>query len=226
MRFIAAVCHQPPERYLAQLPRSLVLRAALRRALVLIALGPSQAEALKAINANVQLVPHGVDTEWFSPNPLRSPQTKYLAVGGWLRDRKQTELVSLARLTGGLVQEVGPGRPRLSDKEYRDALQEANAVLLWISNGVASNAVVEAASAGKPVIGRLSSDLCFYLAESNRALLALPVKNQFEVPPDELASLGRDNRKHTLANYSWPNVARQLLAAATEPLTHGTLASG
>jgi hypothetical protein len=210
---VVAVCHQPPERYLSYRPRESLVRLALQTAASLIALGPRQAWGLKAVNPTVEYVPHGVDTAWFSPGDTAIEARRYVVVRGWRRDAKpQAALIDLARDLGAFVGEIGAGAPWISDQEYRRALRDSTAALLWISNGVASNAVLEAASCAKPVLGNLSPDLQSYVSEANRELLASPVKVQLATPADELVRVGCENRRHVLSQCSWPNVAARLLS--------------
>jgi len=215
----AAICHQPPERYVSRRPRDALVRAAVARAALLVALGPNQAQGLRVLNPRVELVPHGVDVEWFSPAIHRGEVGRYVAIHGWLRDAsEQADLIERARRGGAIVVELGGAAPRRSDEEYRALLRHASAVLLWISTGVASNAVLEAASCGKPVLGRLSLDLQTYVSESNRELLRRPVDVQLATPAHELSDVGSQNRAHVLANLSWPQVASQLLSVLSTRL--------
>jgi len=217
---VAAVCHQPPERYLTYRPRDSLVRLALRSAALLVALGPRQAQGLRAVNPTVEFVPHGVDTAWFAPSDTAIDAQRYIVVRGWLRDAKQQAALSdFARDLGGRVVEIGAGAPWISNEEYRRALRDSAAVLLWISNGVASNAVLEAASCGKPVLGHLSGDLQSYVSEANRELLSSPVKVQLATPPDELVHVGYENRKHVLSQCAWPDVAARLLCVVNSTIT-------
>jgi hypothetical protein len=94
---VVAVCHQPIARYRRRTPRDVLLRQALAQASAIVALGPEQARGLRALNPVIELVPHGVDVDWFSPAGESGAGT-WVAVGGWLRDAKaQAELVGLAR---------------------------------------------------------------------------------------------------------------------------------
>jgi hypothetical protein len=212
-KLVVAICHQPPERYLSYLPRDALLRLALRSAAVVIALGPNQARGLTALNSRVHFIPHGVDTEWFSPAGNDVKEGRYTVVRGWLRDaNRQAAFVDLARTLGGRVVEIGRGAPWMSDHEYRAAVRDSTAMLLWISRGVASNAVLEAASCGKPVLGKLSADLQSYVSEANREILSRPVDAQLATSPRELADVGGANREYVLSHYAWPDVAARLLS--------------
>jgi len=212
-RPVVAICHQPPKRYLSYLPRQALLRLALQRARMVVALGPNQARGLKAVNPAVHFIPHGVDTDWFSPPSTGPKDGGYVAVRGWLRDATEhAALVDVARKLGGQVLELGGGAPRMSDWDYRATLRNSTAVLLWISNGVASNAVLEATSCGKPVLGRLSADLQSYVSEANRAILARPVETQLAAQAQELAYAGDKNRELAVSRHSWPDVAARLLS--------------
>ena len=208
---VVAVCHQPAEHYLRRRPRSAVIRLGLARAATVVALGPGQAQGLKILNPNVVLVPHGVDTYWFSSGDAIVDEHRYVTVHGWLRDAtEQAQLVRLARAHSGIVTEIGRDTPRLSDEEYRDTLTRCSAVLLCISTGVASNAVLEAASCAKPILGRLSPDLQSYISEANRDLLSSTLKTQLASSMDELAHVGAENRRHIISNHAWPHIASQL----------------
>jgi len=218
---VVAVCHQPLETYRRPTPRSALTRVALSRAAGLVALGPEQAEQLTALNPAVDVVPHGVDTDWFSPGEEPADERLCVTVGGWLRNPEQATLVGLAQRGGRVVTEVGGGAPRMSDDAYRDLLRRASAVLLCIPGGVASNAVLEAAACGTPVLGRLSGDLRSYVSSANRDLLDRPLDAQLATPAAELEQVGRENRRHVVAHHEWPDVARQLrsVVARRAPIT-------
>lgn len=212
---VVAVCHQPARRYTdRRAPRDLLLRASLARCAGIVALGPNQADGLRSMNRQIEVVPHGVDVDWFSPGGSHAGDS-FVVVRGWLRDLdRQRALTDLARAQVEKVVEVGGGATRLSDEQYRDALRSSRGVLLWIPDGVASNAVLEAASSGKPVLGRLSPDLQSYVSPANRGLLQLEPEAQLAVPAERLVEVGAANREQVLAQNAWPTVAERLVAIA------------
>jgi glycosyltransferase involved in cell wall biosynthesis len=130
-----------------------------------------------APNSRVICIPHGVDTEFFSPgNVVRQPDDRYrvLTVGNWLRDydlwakvverisaeHSNIEFTVLAnpdRLTAATANlKTNPSRFRLlkgiSDEQLRDEYRRADLVFLPLLNSWANNALLEGMSCGRPVV--------------------------------------------------------------------------
>jgi glycosyltransferase involved in cell wall biosynthesis len=118
----------------------------------------------------VVLIPHGVDTDFFTPGPPSGAAEgpfRLLAVGRWMRDY-QAALRALARIRGCGVDArltiVCPEFPLrlpgeevaviegLSDTALRQAYRDADALFLPLTEATANNAILEALACGLPVI--------------------------------------------------------------------------
>ena len=163
-RFVATF-HQPPALLLG-----LVNRAVLRRFDAVIVLCQSMRQAFAGMVApeRLHVVPHGVDTDFFSPGPARAPDGVFrlLAVGHWLRDYP-TALRALAALRARGVDarltivwkdfsaELPPGVEvvhGLSDQDLRAAYRHCDALFLPLTDATANNAILEAMACGRPVV--------------------------------------------------------------------------
>jgi glycosyltransferase involved in cell wall biosynthesis len=163
---LVATLHQPPQKlanmaappFLARLDAVVVLCEAQRAAL-----------RHHVTEARLHLIPHGIDTDFFTPGPARSGErgiVRLLTVGHWLRDL-ETGLAAFGmlrhaglqavlrlvtpepplRVPDGVIVECG-----LSDEELRQAYRDADAVLLPLLDATANNALLEAMACGRPVI--------------------------------------------------------------------------
>lgn len=202
------VAHQPPSVIGNHSSWARTHRDALHAADCVVALAPEQADYLRTINERTILVPHGVDTEWFKTADPQEPFA--VSVHGWLRDRsRQLSVESALERRGLRVHRVNDGGPRLADATYRDLLAAATCVIVVIPDAVASNAVVEAASAGCCVVGELSLDARWYLSEQNAALLAEPTDTQLDAIAD-FSDIGATNRVQAVRKYDWRDVGSSM----------------
>lgn len=203
-----AVVHQPPSRLGSGRLKSKLLRRDLTKTRLVIGLGTAQVAWISKNLNRAVVVPHGIDVEWFSPRSSE-PEDHILAVHGWLRGAALEGYFEECRANGLRVLQAGGHNKRLSDLEYLDLLNSSRAVLVSIPNGVASNAILEAAACGKPVIGDLSPDTREYLSEENRELLLRPLREQIRVLESEGSAIGRANRQRVLS-FSWDKIAHRL----------------
>ena len=161
---MAATFHQPPALLagmtngplLGRLDAILLLCEA-QRAAMPVAIDPTR----------IHIIPHGVDTGFFTPGP-RAPGAGFrlLAVGHWLRDHPTAfDALALLRRAGldaslriisptppagappGVVIEAG-----LTDVALRQAYRDADALLLPLQDATANNAILEAMACGRPVV--------------------------------------------------------------------------
>jgi glycosyltransferase involved in cell wall biosynthesis len=126
-----------------------------------------------APNARIAVVPHGVDTDFFSPGgpPPDGPPWRILIVGSWLRDFEAAAATIRAiaeagkstqfRFTvvssalswssfAGLDAELLTGIP---DEHLLALYRSAHFVFLPLSDSTANNALLEALACGVPVLG-------------------------------------------------------------------------
>ncbi|HYF08874.1 MAG TPA: glycosyltransferase, partial [Acetobacteraceae bacterium] len=162
---LVATFHQPPALLLGQ-----VSRAVLRRFDAVIVLCEYARRGLAGLvpEERLHVVPHGVDTGFFTPGPGRAPDgtLRLLAVGSWLRDYPAA-LDAFARLRARgvdarytIVWGDFPGEPPegvtiahgLSDEALRQAYHDADALFMPLADATANNAILEAMACGRPVV--------------------------------------------------------------------------
>jgi glycosyltransferase involved in cell wall biosynthesis len=161
---LVATFHQPPA-----LLAGMVTAAALARLDAVIVLCAAQRAALarRVHPARLHLIPHGVDTRFFTPGPRApGPGFRLLCVGHWLRDHaaafaaltllREAGLAASLRLVtphppgdlpAGVTAETG-----LDDAALRQAYRDADALLLPLTDATANNAILEAMACGRPVV--------------------------------------------------------------------------
>jgi len=159
-----ATFHQPPAllagmvnaRLLARLDAVVVLCEAQRAAL-----------APHLDPGRLHVIPHGVDTTFFTPGPRGEGEgLRLLSVGHWLRDHEAAfAALALLRADGldarlRIVSHAAPhplppgvtAEAGLSDEALRQAYRDADALLLPLTDATANNAVLEAMACGRPVV--------------------------------------------------------------------------
>lgn len=165
---VVCTVHQPREFF----EKNRQAMRTLSRANGIILLGDQDAEYFRSIlgSRRVHVIPHGIDTEFFSPGPSSTRISRQvLMVGNWLRDfdfASKVFQVVLDRDEGAIVVVVAsrsnlsllPDHPRLhkltniSDADLRDLYRSSSLLFLALSGYVANNAVLEAASCGCQVL--------------------------------------------------------------------------
>lgn len=159
-----ATFHQPAEM-LGRMINETLLGAL--DAVVLLCEAQRPAIAAHVDPDRIHILPHGIDSGYFSPGP-RAPGAGFrlLSVGHWLRDHQSAfaafRLVRQAGLDAQL-RLVTPTRPPdippgvivesgLTDDALREAYRDADALLLPLEDATANNAILEAMACGRPVI--------------------------------------------------------------------------
>jgi len=161
---LVATFHQPPA-----LLAGMLTAAALARLDAVVVLCAAQRAALARLMhpARLHLIPHGVDTRFFTPGP-RAPGAGFrlLCVGHWLRDHAAAFAALALLREGGLAASlrlVTPHPPGelpegvtagagLDDEALRQAYRDADALLLPLTDASANNALLEAMACGRPVV--------------------------------------------------------------------------
>lgn len=161
---MVATFHQPAAllagmvngRLLARLDAAILLCEAQR---------PAVAPHLPA--ARIHVIPHGIDSGFFTPGPRREgAELRLLSVGHWLRDhatafaalkllREAGLRPALRLVTPQVPPEVPPGvtvESGLTDEELRQAYRDADLLLLPLADATANNAILEAMACGRPVV--------------------------------------------------------------------------
>lgn len=161
---MAATFHQPPA-----LLAGLADPASLRALDAVVVLCEAQRAALAPLlpEGRVHVVPHGIDTGFFTPGPRAAGDGfRLIAVGHWLRDFDALLAAFALLREAGLdarLRIVSHDPPRglppgveveagLPDEALRAAYRDADALLLPLSDATANNAILEAMACGRPVV--------------------------------------------------------------------------
>lgn len=162
---IVLTVHQP----VARMRHDRAAMHALTFADAILTVSEVQARELTALGAGVPVraIPHGVWTHAFRPDAADRVRDEVLLVGNYLRDWRATErIVDLLARHGVRCRLVGTNAPRerfaghptiavapaLSERELAAAYDESAALLMPVLDATASNALLEAMSAGCPVV--------------------------------------------------------------------------
>ena len=177
---LVATCHQPlgamVELEQQNPQRRLLEKLATCDGLVLMSGIEREAYARRFPGAQVVVIPHGVDTKFFSPGAASAGDgtLRLLTVGNWLRDYA-TGCETFAKLVEGgsrvvwtvvanenMLEEIRQRLPqhserlrllsRLSDEELRQEYRAADILFLPLRDAWANNALLEAMACGVPIV--------------------------------------------------------------------------
>jgi glycosyltransferase involved in cell wall biosynthesis len=240
---VIATMHMPSSQFKAPLPRrgrvhTLVLLTGREREIFAGAWGAQQ----------TVVIPHGVDTEFFHPNPASRPPS-VLVVGRFLRDFPLTAktVVLLATRHPALRFDFvvpaqawhGPdlapvrGLPgarwhdRIDDEGLRRLYQEATCHLSPFLDCTANNGVVESLACGLPIVTTDIGGVRDYGAgsvyplaadTSPEALAALCEK--YVAEPEWRARIAEACRTFALAELAWPIIARRHVELYRSVINH------
>ncbi|MBI9077119.1 MAG: glycosyltransferase family 4 protein [Desulfatibacillum sp.] len=226
--------HQPPEVFKSIFHSS----KSLRMADAVIACASSQRDFLQDIlgDRKVQLIPHGVDTNYFMPAPETTEHKSrftVLMVGAWLRDFPLLAKV----IKRAAKQNTGIGfnlvLPRdearqfdrlpdtrvfsnLPDIDLLEQYQSANALFMPVHDFTASNALLEGMACGLPVVASDVGGVRDYCDSSGSLLIppknmdrALDALMALKENPDQCASMAKATRQKTL-EFDWKKIAKTM----------------
>ena len=210
----------------------------LRMADAVVAMEPKSLEAYRAYapQAHLEVIPHGVDTEFFQPKPDFTKRPVILTVGNWLRDYEcwakvvrqlsarlpavQYEVIAnpdtlrLARAALGADNFPVHFSAGLSDLELRAAYERALLMFLPLKDSAANNAVLESLAMGLPLVVTDLPATRFYVGAEAGTYIH---NTDIEGCVNTLANLINDDaqrqhmaaagRARALAQYSWPRIA-------------------
>ena len=180
-------------------------------------------------------VPHGIDTERFAPavNPPRQTELRLLTVGHHMRDLEALRRIMGECAAGGLPVRFDLVLPRfywppfagcnnaclrtnLGEPELIRLYQEADALLLPVTDATANNAVLESLAAGTPVITNAVGGISDYLDDRCGWLFAPGdvtgmVKLIAAMCADRnLAASRREAARRQSLTFDWTKVAGQM----------------
>lgn len=182
----------------------------------------------------VHFIPHGVDTEYFTPpvDPPVGPRKRLLFVGSWLRDLatlrmvadgllahdREIEIVIVTDPANHGIFKESPSvvtTSRVSDDELLELYRSSQLTILPLIDCTANNGLLESLACGTPAVVTdlggvrdYSSASCavFVPPNDSAAFVESIVTLLANVPL--LDSMRQNARVHAMA-YAWPNVGLQ-----------------
>jgi glycosyltransferase involved in cell wall biosynthesis len=231
---LVASFHQPPATFERVFGRPL----ALRQLDAVLALSHSQAEYLASRSGNdrVFVVPHGIDTDFYTPGERGDRDgVTCLFVGSWLRDfdtlRRvlqafatrpdvRFELVSPEQSFTGFPNAVV--RSGLTDEELRETYRRADLLVLPLLDSTANNSLLEALACGLPIVTtavggvpEYVDESCAIMVEPHDADSMCEAVTALVADEERRRQMGRHGRERALA-LDWSRVAEQVLAIYRE----------
>jgi glycosyltransferase involved in cell wall biosynthesis len=204
----------------------------------LVATEPESLEGYReyATQARLEVIPHGIDTEFFRPAPDCSRPPVILTVGNWLRDYEcwgkvvralsvqlptvefeviaNPDTLRQARAALGSASSRVHFSTGLSDLELRAAYARAQLMFLPLKDSAANNAVLESLAMGLPLVVTDLPATRFYVG----AEAGYYVRNtDVEGCVTTVTRLAKDatlrqrmavaGRARAVAEFSWPRIA-------------------
>jgi glycosyltransferase involved in cell wall biosynthesis len=224
-----ATYHQPPE-----LLCQLVNPDSIRQLDLALAVSPTQVAFLRDFlpPERVRTLLHGVDTAFFQPGGGRAPRStfKCITTGHWLRDWPAVRAVAeRLRSQDDVEFHIVTNRPTglddlpnvtihrsVSDERLLCLYQDADALLLPLTNATANNSLLEGLACGLPVVStRLASvqayvdDGAAYLVDENDTRALVQAVRDLQKDAVRRAALSRAARARA-ETLAWPSVAGEL----------------
>lgn len=205
---------------------------------LLIALSPHVVRAYQStfLNKRIQVIPHGVDTDFFRPQKKEKPFPLILTVGNWMRDfnlwaqvagkfliDKRTEKFCLltnpeniCRFQIKKTQNIF-FRHGLGDQEIRDLYNQADCIFLPLLDAVANNALLEALALNQrilvtnlPATKYYGTNHVWYInKKASPDIAASALKRVLLARISEKKEVG--SHQYTESNFSWARISQQYL---------------
>lgn len=174
----------------------------------------------------VLFIPHGIDTEFYSPTKEKVSKNQICMIGSWLRDFETASYifneihckykdVEITVVTNKENFDKLPSfvnkRTKLSDNELLEIYNQSKCMFLPLKSFTANNAVLEAASTNCPIVilsnnidtSYLGEELVYYTKDIENAIQLLEgfVRNENKGK--------KESRDFVIKNFSWQTIAKQ-----------------
>lgn len=230
---MVATFHKPPEI----LKKTITSYKYLKKIDGAIAVGINQLDFLRETlkNENVVYIPHGIDTDFFTPSNIEWQKNTCIFVGQHLRDFKGLEAcisiikkhVPNFRLRAVLNPKYVHLLPKsplievysgISDEYLRKLYQSSSALLLPLSDSTACNSILESLSCGLPIITNAVGGITGYLDNScSFVFKANDSKGMAEaaihlMENENINFHMRQNAREKSLEFDWHIIAEQLIS--------------
>lgn len=231
---IVATFHQPPSVFSEVIKD----KAFIAKADAIIVCGTNQMGCFEEITGrnNVYFVPHGIDTDFFTPNVIQQQNVLFntISVGWWLRDNDMIKRIIMQsnRLSLGIKFNIVtfPNHfdhykdlknvnllTGLSDEELRRKYREADALLLPLKDSTANNAILEAMACGKPIlttgVGGVRdyvTDACGIIGRPDKEEMLIEGLQYLMKDSSIKKKMGIESRKRAM-EFDWKHVALAMM---------------
>lgn len=229
-------------------PQGLSFIETAQRADRLVAMSPHVVECYQKFfeNQSVRVIPHGVDTKYFTPSKDISDPPLILTLGNWRRDFKLWQNVANDFLKKGRPEMFCLVTNRenrkqfsltktantifmhgISDLELRELYNRSKALFLPLLDAVANNALLEGLSMGKQILVSDLPALRFYGADHVSyldidATIGETSEALCQLLDQSLLEGSRlGTRNYAETHFSWPQIAKSYLEEYSALLSKG-----